>query len=305
MTAASTTAARDAAPLPRSEIEARVCRCPVLPSLRVLDNALRELVDADNFCTDRIAEIIGRDPSLTTRLMRLANSAVCGLTDEVGKLDEAVLYIGLRSVRQLAAATPVIEDMKRLVGTGPFPWRGFWQHCISTAMVAREIASTFAVSNEDMVHVAGLIHDVGKIVLALTMPRHFETIYLSNTPGVTNLCVPEHHMMGVDHGELGALYLAEHRLPDVLIDVARWHHEPASAGPESRALVAIVHLADVLVRSRGIGYAGPTEPPSPDAWRESPAWECIPAVSESVRTFFHQRMELSLRHVPTVVAALV
>ena len=100
---------------------------------------VRELLNADQRYTSQVAEIIRRDPSLTARLLRLVNSVYYGLSSPVNSIEEAVFYLGVRQIRQLVMVTPVIEDFTRLAGQTDFPWREFWQHCIGTAILAREV----------------------------------------------------------------------------------------------------------------------------------------------------------------------
>src|SRR5262245_21260969 len=168
-------------PLTREQIEARLKYCPRLPSLSTINSALRELLGADQRYTSQVAEIIRRDPSLTARLLRLVNSVYYGLSSPVNSIEEAVFYLGVRQIRQLVTVTPIIEDFQRLAGKTPFPWRDFWQHCIGTAILAREVVSAMRMPTDEVDYVGGLIHDVGKIAMAAACPDHFEAIY--NAPG--------------------------------------------------------------------------------------------------------------------------
>src|SRR3954468_12340109 len=164
------------AKMPRDLVVTRVQGCARLPSLRSIDSALRELLNADQRYTTQIAEVIRRDPSLTSRLLRLVNSVYYGLTTPVNNIEEAVFYLGVRQIRQLAMVTPIIEDFQKLAGETPFPWRSFWQHCIATAIITREITNVTGMAVDEADYVAGLVHDVGKIVIASAFPEQFAEI---------------------------------------------------------------------------------------------------------------------------------
>ncbi len=107
--------------LERNQVDARLSGCACLPSLSTIDSALRELLGADQRYTSQIAEIIRRDPSLTARLLRLVNSVYYGMAKPVKNIEEAVFYLGVRQIRQLAMVTPIIEDFQKLPKDAAFP----------------------------------------------------------------------------------------------------------------------------------------------------------------------------------------
>lgn len=258
----------------RSQIEARLRRCPRLPSLGSVNSALRDLLSADHRYTSQIAEVIRRDPSLTERLLRLVNSVYYGFSTPVHSIEEAVFFLGVRQIRQLAMMTPVIEDLQRLPGSAAIVWHDFWRHCIGTAILAREVTSAFAIVGEEAEYVAGLVHDVGKIIMASVFAEHFAHIRSLLEPGGRSLCEVEEEVLGIDHAALGALYLQDHKLPEVLIEVTRFHHHPGRA-TRHRRIVAAVHVADCLVRRAGIGESGNFEDASGDAWLQIEGWEIL------------------------------
>src|ERR1700742_1147804 len=148
--------------LDRQQIETRLKGCPCLPSLGSIENALKDLLNADQRYTSQIAEIIRRDPSLTSRLLRLVNSVYYGISRPIKSIEEAVFYLGVRQIRQLAMVTPIIEDFQKLAGNKGFPWREFWRHCIGTALITREVVDLVQTQKGEIDYVAGLIHDVGR-----------------------------------------------------------------------------------------------------------------------------------------------
>src|SRR5580700_10177127 len=241
--------------LDRTHIDARLSGCACLPSLSSIDSALRELLGADQRYTSQIAEIIRRDPSLTARLLRLVNSVYYGMSKPVKNIEEAVFYLGVRQIRQLAMVTPIIEDFQKLAEGRQFPWRQFWRHCIATALMTREITDLLQTQDDEIDYVAGLIHDVGKIVMASAFKDHFHEIHrrLSETEG--DLLETEREILGVDHAELGAMYLRKQRLPEVFVEIVQFHHTPQSARVQTN-VTAAVNIADMLVRHKQIGDSG-------------------------------------------------
>src|SRR5687768_6785092 len=165
-------------PCQPSIIVDKVKNCPRLPSLRSIETALKDLLHADNRFTTQISEVIRRDPSLTARLLRLVNSVYYGLTSPVNSIEEAVFYLGVRQIRQLVVVTPVIEDFQKLADGSAFQWREFWQHCTATAILTRELTSSTMRLDDESDYVAGLVHDVGRIVMASAFRQHFNAIYL-------------------------------------------------------------------------------------------------------------------------------
>ena len=298
------------APLSREQIERRLKHCARLPSLSSINSALRELLGADQRYTSQVAEIIRRDPSLTARLLRLVNSVYYGLATPVNSIEEAVFYLGVRQIRQLVMVTPIIEDFQKLAGSAPFPWRDFWQHCIGTAMLTREVISALRVPTDEVDYVAGLVHDVGKIAMAAACPEHFHAIYIQPADPAKDPRQVERQILGMDHCELGALYLKSHHLPDALVDVAHFHHEPERAAHHAH-LVAAVQIANLMVRQAGIGSSGNRTPGSEDDWLNVSGWNILfpdhgdPEKRESEKALARANLKRSLDRLPTILDGLV
>jgi putative nucleotidyltransferase with HDIG domain len=293
-------------PCDHATILAKVKNCPRLPSLRSIETALRELLHADHRFTTQISEVIRRDPSLTARLLRLVNSVYYGLTSPVNSIEEAVFYLGVRQIRQLAVVTPVIEDFQKLAGNTAFPWREFWQHCIAVAILTRELTSSVMRLEDESDYVAGLVHDVGRIVMGSAFPHHFNAIYTEEdfSSGET-LLERERRILGVDHTELGAIYLSQHQLPGVLVEVARFHHQPEKC-EKARELVAAVHIADMLARFARIGTSGNNAPVEDESWLETDAWQILhPNAVRTDQLIAQATLKRTLERLPDILEGLV
>jgi putative nucleotidyltransferase with HDIG domain len=291
--------------LDRKEINARLEICPSLPSLSSINKALQGLLFAEQRFSAQISEIIRRDPSLTARLLRLVNSVYYGLTTPVNSIEEAVFYLGIRQIRQLTTVTPIIEDFQKLSGKCNFPWREFWQHCIGTAILTREIYSSVESPADESDYVAGLVHDVGKIVMAYSFPDHFGEIHRQAEPAERDLIELENDILGIDHAELGALYLERHHLPELMVKAARFHHQPGNA--EAFApIVASVQIADLLMRNAKIGYSGNFIEVTRENCMAASGWQVLfPDRHEADQAIARASLHRSLERLPHVLEGLV
>jgi len=257
-----------------AQIEARLRVCNPLPSLHRTNQSLASLLTVEQRYTTQISDIIRNDPSLSVRILQLVNSVYFGLAGAVKTVEEAVLYIGVEQIRQLALITPVIDDFKVLVSDTRFRWSGFWQHCIGTALLTREILFRGGGADSETDYLAGLLHDVGKIAMAAVFPEHFADVQHCVQGIVQDLLQVDRFVLGVDHCALGAAYLRTHTVPEVFVEVATYHHEPPETGNHPRE-VAAVYLANRLIRHAQIGYSGDPEEIDVDALWRSEAWQTI------------------------------
>ncbi|MBI5800611.1 MAG: HDOD domain-containing protein [Verrucomicrobia bacterium] len=291
--------------LDEAQIEARLKNCARLPSLGSINSALRELLSADSSYIAQISEVIRRDPSLTARLLRLVNSVYFGLSAPVHSIEEAIFYLGVRQIRQLAMLTPVIEDFQKLAGNVPFPWREFWRHCIGVAMMTREVISIVRTPSDEADYVAGLVHDVGKIAMAAAFSEHFAEIQRRLAEQPAQLLEVEMAVLGMNHCDLGARYLQNHNLPEAMIETARHHHQPEHASHHV-PIVAAVSVADLLVRHAKIGVSGNVLDVEPDSWRQSSAWALLfPHLNEQEHSLAQASLQRSLGRLPVVLEGLI
>ena len=292
------------APLNRGQIEGRLGTCPRLPSLGSINGVLRELLDDEQCYTSQIADVIRRDPSMTARLLRLVNSVYYGLSTPVSSIEETVFYLGVRQIRQLAVVTPIIEDLQKLAGHSQFPWREFWRHCIATAIITREILGDVQPASDEADYVAGLLHDVGKIVMAAAFPDHFNQIQWRLREENADLLRIETETLGMNHCELGALYLGGQKLPAVTLQAVKYHHDPKHAGRDNR-ITAAVQVADLFVRHAGIGNSGNPAEVSAKAWTEAEGWDLLFPAASAERAIARANMERSLERLSTILEGLV
>jgi len=191
----------------------------------------------------------------TVAFAMLVNSVYYGLSAPIRNIEHAVFYLGILQVRQLITLTPIIEDFQQLSPSAAFPWRKFWQHSVATAILARDILGLAQSSADESTYIAGLMHDIGKLAMAWCFPDHFREVHSQARLGTRDLRAIEIEVLGMDHAQVGALYLETQQLSKNVVAAVSHHHSPNSAGQYNR-LAAAIQLADLLVRRAGIGSSG-------------------------------------------------
>jgi HD-like signal output (HDOD) protein len=300
--------AASASPFVEAEIARRIDACPKLASLSSINRALGELLQSERSLNSQIAEVIRRDPSLTARLLRVVNSVFFDLTTKVNNIEEAVFYLGLRQIRELSRATPVIEDLEKLHASSlPLPWRELWKHSIGSAIMTREILATTTtlLIDDDTDYIVGLLHNVGKVVFASTFPEEFAQIVATPARGTREVCALECELIGWDHARVGAYYLQRHRLAPEIVNAVLHHNDPENAG-EHAYYAAAVQVADQLVRSIGISGGFEKVPPLSDKeWPELAGWKILYGSGENENLIARAALAHSLQRLPLVLSGLV
>ena len=191
-----------------------------------------------------------------------------------------------------------------MTGRVSFSWREFWQHCIGTAILTREVMASHHAPSDETDYVAGLIHDVGKIVMAYAFPEHFQAIYQDSESRGDNLLELEISTLGIHHAELGALYLKNYNLPDALVDTARYHHSPERAG-QNAPIVAAVQIADLLMRFANIGKSGSLGEITEDTWTNASGWGILFPQGDAERSIAQAGLKRSLERLPMLLEGLI
>ena len=294
-------------PFNDAEISRRIDACPKLASLGSINRALGELVSSDKSYISQIAEVIQRDPSLTARLLRMVNSVFFDLTAKVNNIEEAIFYLGLRQIRELARATPVIEELNQLQSAAPsLPWSELWRPSAGPAILTREILATTTslLIDDDTDYIIGLLHNVGKVVLATAFPEQFARVVAQPARTTLDVCACERKLIGWDHARVGAYYLQRHRLAPEIVNAILHHNDPENAG-EYAAYAAAVQVADQAVRTAGISAGMELVPPLPEsAWLELSGWRILYGTNPSERRVAGAALSNSLQRLPSMVDGL-
>jgi HD-like signal output (HDOD) protein len=246
--------------------EALLAGDPALASFPDIYFRLQEAIRDPGASAGHIAGIIGRDPGLAASLLRLANSPFYALGRPIESLVRGVMVIGAGELAQLALGLTVADRFRDLP-SGCLTMRQAWEHAVGCGVMARVLAAQMGGQQEERLFVAGLLHDLGRLVLLRRLPRHAaRAMALAREEGMA-LWQAEREVMGFDHAAVGRTLLAHWQLPQALAEAVGDHHNVAGMGLDA----AIVHVADAAAVAVGFGSNGsPLVPPVADA-----AWTAL------------------------------
>lgn len=228
-------------------------------------DALRALRD-ESLGSEACAELLGHDPALAARALRLANSAFYGVPGRVTTLRDAVHLLGRRTLSSLLTVALLAPQASPLVGT-PLSAAAFWRHALGAAFAAREIAQALDMDAE-LAFVAGLLHDIGRLTLAAHFPEALRSAMREAQGSDLGLTDVELDKLGTSHVQVGAMVALHWRFPPEVALAIASHHAPAASADSRASLSDVVHLADAVAHALDLN-ADPHErvpPLDPGAW---------------------------------------
>ena len=206
-------------------------------------------MESPNASVETIGKIISQDPPTTAKVLQLANSAVFGLQMQVNEPAEAVAYLGLEATRTLVLLAHTFSEFDRIPRIC-FSVDELWFHSVVVGQYARHITSMEQEPAElsEQAYAAGLLHDLGKVLLAANLPVPFGQAVMLARQEQINLHVAETRLFGASHAETGACLLAIWGLPTGLVEAVALHHQPAAAAAKKFTALTAVHAADVFAQ---------------------------------------------------------
>lgn len=218
-----------------------------LVSLPDVVHRINLMVDDPASSAADIGQLVSEDPALTARLLKVVNSPMFGFPSQIDTVSMAITILGMRQLRDLVLATAVIARFHNSTDA-VVDMETFWCHSIATAISARNLSLHLKVNNSERFFVSGLLHDIGKLVMYMTHPdASHQVIELSAEPGIDKAGI-EKSIFGFGHEEVSAELLAHWKLPEILIEPARYHHHPIRA-TRFPIETAVVHIADAIANN--------------------------------------------------------
>jgi len=247
--------AQPGARLPPLTLEEVLADIRQLPSLPAVVGELIRTLDNESAGIDQLAEGIAKDQSLAARALRVANSPFYGIQHKVSSIHDAIVILGFRAVGSLVMAASVTGYFTPPKGV-PFDLGHFWRHGLGTALCARALARHAGLDAEAGFS-AGLLHDIGVLMLLTTRPEHYAVVLAYREEHDCQVPEAEQAILGFDHAQAGEALISRWRFPADIVRAVALHHAPEGR-PENNAAASlgdVVHVANILAHALDLAGA--------------------------------------------------
>ena len=240
-------------------LQGLVASLPTLPSLPTRYLEVLEAVQDPHGSLERVGDIMSRDISMTAKILQLVNSAFFGLRRHVASPVEAVKLLGLDTIKALILSVQIFSHFDQKQG-GAFALDVLWQHSLATSTCAKRIAQAEQQDRQvvDLAFMAGLLHDIGKLVLAAHLPDLYSVARVQAQAHGTTVWEAERAVLGTTHAEVGAYLLRLWGLPEPIVEALAFHHCPSACPDQRFSPLTAVHIANALVPTEDSTEAGGT-----------------------------------------------
>jgi HD-like signal output (HDOD) protein len=235
-------------------IRALVSGVDRLPSAPAVYFKLRQALSRTDASIAQVSEIVQEDPAISAKILQLVNSAYFGLPQRVATLEHAVSYLGLDPIKALSLSAHVFGTFEG-AGAAGLSIDRVQKFSLLTASLAKRFASDKKLADEAFT--SGLVHDVGKLTLAVRMPAEFKEIQRVASASKRPVHDVERETLGSTHAEVGAYLLGAWGLPLPVVEAVGFHHNPSAIQEGAREILAAVHVADALLEHAPASAAVP------------------------------------------------
>jgi len=258
-----------------------------LVSFPAVGARVNELVNDPSVNMAEIGKAISLDPALTARLLRMANSSAYGLTAKVDSVARAAAVLGTKRLRDMVLATSTVSAFEGIPNT-LVTMESFWRHSLFCAVAARVIADSFNRRDGDTLFLAGLLHDIGQLLIFNQKPQQAKAALIKVLDSSEDLALhdTECEILGFDHAQVGGELLRHWNFPDVLVECVEFHHAPDQAKkfPEEVAFINVANSIAALAEVDSVAVEDV-------AVAERNAWALIGFTADMVEPAVHAARE--------------
>jgi HD-like signal output (HDOD) protein len=229
------------------KLKALAGRLRALPSFPMLYLEIMKAIEAPDTPLHMINDLIVKDPALTTKLLRIANSAAVGTHEKINDPLETIQQLGLHTVRALALSAHVFASFTPAQKLN-FPADALWRHLMATGETARAIMRAEDADHAyvEAAYTAGILHDIGKLMLADSLPNEFQNALAQAATRPEPFHVIEQELFGSTHAGLAAYLLGLWGLPAMIVEAVAFHHTPEKSTHQQFSPLTAVHVANAL-----------------------------------------------------------
>lgn len=239
-----------------------------IPTLPTIALAVADMIKNPAVSVNDVSRMIEEDQSLTATILRIVNSAFYGFPKQIKSINHAIVILGFNKVRSVVLSATIVRNIRS--DAPPFDVSALWEHSMACAVASEVAARVCRTQAVDDAFVAGLLHDIGKVILTNFFPDEFRAVLAELREKRCLIKEAEMSIIGVHHGLYGK-WLAEHwGFPEPLMEAVQYHHAPGAC-KKNRELASVVHLGDILARGLGVGSGGDASMPLID----EVAWETL------------------------------
>jgi len=248
------------APAPGSAQDAILRKIRDIPSLPEIVNRILSLLSHSETPASQIANLVAYDPGLTSKVLRMVNSAAYGFQRQISSIQHAIMMLGFNTVRGLVLSASIFKLLEGKTHPNGLDHQQFWEHSMTTAVIARYLVKKFRFFDMDDVFSAAMLHDIGKVVLDVYLPTYTEVLQAARKNKMpihgNGFRALEQELIGLTHDGIGALLAAKWRFPVGLTEVIQYHHQPQNAEscPQVVFVVSFANeLAHLIRNELGVG----------------------------------------------------
>ncbi len=215
-----------------------------LPALPEIAREVVEMVENPKTSAAKLGRVISTDQGLTTKVLKIANSAFYGFPKKIATVDFAIIVLGFDALREIVISISLVSALQKK-NESSFDTQAYWDHSIYSGVIARRLARDLGYRVSGEVFVGGLLHDMGISVLHQHFAKEYKVIAGTVAEGRMTWLEAEQSLLGVTHAEIGGWLAERWNFPPSLVEAIKTHHRPLEA-QENPDLVSIIHCADVL-----------------------------------------------------------
>jgi len=232
-----------------SNIASRTVEIATLPEVTM---RIVQVVQDSRSTAHDLHRIVSNDPALSSRVLRVVNSAFYGLPGQIGSIDRAIMLLGLNAVKNIAIAASLSKMFKTAVVCDDFTGKDLWTHSVAVGAANKLLTAAIGLALPDEAFLAGLIHDIGLVAVMQCQSKKLPEIVAQAKAGIP-FWKAEEAVVGADHQSIGMALAARWKFPRSFQYVTGYHHKPTELAKENRLLAVVSHISDVICSQQHLG----------------------------------------------------